>query len=135
MSRAGGTPLLVHPDLLGSTAGAGALDEVVRKGTGCKDEEMVGGDEGSGTCTREHDGGALGCTCGGIGLMGGDSCGIAIGEGTSDRGARGKASGKGLMDQLERQIGESSRDCHGEEMGDTLGEESSVFITGAIPLR
>ncbi len=135
MSHAGGTPLLVHPDLLGSMAGVGALDEVVCEGTGCKDEGMVGGDEGSGTCTREHDEGALGCTCSGIGLVGSDSYSVAIGEGTGDRGARGKAGGEGLMDQLERWIGESSGDCCGEEMGDTLGEESSVFITGAIPLR
>ncbi len=135
MSCAGGTPLLVRPDLLGSAAGVGALDEVVHKGTGCEDEGIVGGDEGSGTCTREHDGGVLGYTCGGIGLVGGDSCGVAIEEGTSDRGARGEAGGKGLMDQLERQIGESGGDCCGEEMGDTLGEESSVFITGAIPPR
>ncbi len=132
MSHASGTPLLVRPDLLGSTAGARALDEVVREGTGCKDEGMVVGDEGSGTCTREHDEGALGCTCGGIGLVGGDSCGVAIGEGTSDRGARGEAGGEGSMDQSERRIGESGGDCHGEEMGDTLGEESSVFIAGAV---
>ncbi len=110
MSHASGTPLLVRPDFLGSAAGAGALDKVVRKGTGCEDEGMLGGDEGSSTCTREYNGGMLGCICSGIGLMGGDSCGIAIGEGTSDRGARGEASGEGSIDQSERWIGESNRD-------------------------
>ncbi len=105
MKHVSGTPLLVHPDLLGSTAGVGALDKVVHKSTGCEDERMLGEDERSGTCTREHDGGVLGCTCGGIGLMSGSgirlvagSCGITIEKGTSDRSARGKASGKRLID-------------------------------------
>ncbi len=98
MSCTCGTPLLVHPDLLGSTAGTRALDKVVHKGTGCEDERILGEDERSSTCTREHDGGALGCTCGGIGLVGGDSCGVAIGEGSGDRGIRGEASGERLID-------------------------------------
>ncbi len=102
--------MLVHLDLLGSTAGTGALDKVMHKDTGCEDEGMLGGDEGSGTCAREHNGGALGCTCGEIELMGGDSCGITIGEDTSDRGARGKASEEGSIDQSERWIEESDRD-------------------------
>ncbi len=97
------------PDLLGSATGVGALDKALHEGTSCRDDGMLGEDEGSCACARA-DGGVLGCTCGGMGLVGGDSCGVTIGEGTGDRGARGEASGEGLIDQLERWIGESGRD-------------------------
>ncbi len=101
MRHTGETPLLVHPDLLGSVAGVGALDKIVYEGTGCEDERMLGKDERSGACTREHDRDVLGCIYGGIGLVAG-SCGIIIEEGIGDRGARGEASEERSIDQLER---------------------------------
>ncbi len=131
----GGTPLLVHPDLLGSMTGARALDRVLCEGTGCGDDGVLGGDKGRGTCT-EANGVVIGCSCGdGVRLVVRDFCGITMREGTGDEGAGGKASGKRSMDQLERQIGESSGDCCRDKVGDTLGEETGVFTPGATVSR
>ncbi len=85
------TPLLVHLDLLGSVANVRALDEVVYEGTSYEDERMLGEDKESGTCTKADRSVLGGCTCGEIGLVGGDSCSIIIKESISIRGARGKA--------------------------------------------
>lgn len=41
----------------------------------------------------------ISCLCDGeIGLMSGDSCGIIMKEGTSDKGVRGEAGGERLID-------------------------------------
>ncbi len=97
MRHASGTPLLVHPDLLGSMAGTEALDEVMYEGTGCEDERMLGRDEENGACTRELNEDMIGCTCDRIELIAG-SYSVAIGEGTSDRDAGSETDEKESID-------------------------------------
>ncbi len=43
-------------------------------------------------------------------VEGGDSCGVAMGEGTGDSGAGGEAGGEGSIDQSERRMGDSGGD-------------------------
>ncbi len=131
MRRVGGTPLLVCPDLLGSTADVGALGTAVRGTADCGASGMLAGAGSSDTCA-EADGRVLGCKRSGIGLEAGDSCGIAMGDSPGDRG---EAGGVGSIDQSERRMGDSGGDCRGDEIGEAMGERSGTFTSGTAMSR
>ncbi len=95
---ASGTPLLVCLDLLGSVTGVRALDGALCEGANCEDDGILGRNKERSACIEANDI-VIGCLYGdGVRLIVRDSCGIAMREGTSDRGVGSKASSKGLMD-------------------------------------
>ncbi len=86
------------PDLLGSVTYVRALDRALCESASCRDDGVLSRDKKRGTCTEANRKVISYLYSSEIRLVGRDSCGIVIGEGTDDGSARGEAGSEGLMD-------------------------------------